>query len=92
MPRKAGLPHFPNTGARREVSELMSTFVLVRWRVLGFFVVMFGFAVSNGYLSTLCFVAGIELPTLDPHEVDLAGTCLALYLTFGLVAGALMWV
>lgn len=54
-----------------------------------FFLVMFAFALSNGYISTLCFISAIELPSLDPHEVDLSGTCLALYLTLGLVVGSL---
>lgn len=54
--------------------------------------IMAAFGVTNGYLSTLCFVAGIQVPDLEANEVDLAGTCLALYLTLGLTAGALLCV
>lgn len=53
-----------------------------------FFLIMFLFAISNGYLSTLIMLAAVSEPSLEEEEVEVAATCLAFYLTCGLAGGS----
>ncbi|GAA6014706.1 hypothetical protein JCM10207_006910 [Rhodosporidiobolus poonsookiae] len=55
-----------------------------------FFTIMLLFAISNGYISTLVMLASVVEPSLDEHEIDIAATCLAFYLTLGLAAGSFL--
>ncbi|GAA5918501.1 hypothetical protein JCM1841_003270 [Sporobolomyces salmonicolor] len=55
-----------------------------------YILIMFIFATSNGYISTLIMLASVVEPSLDEDEVDIAATCLAFYLTAGLASGSLV--
>lgn len=57
---------------------------------LVFFLIMFVFAISNGYLSTLIMLAAVAEPSLEDEEVEVAATCLAFYLTLGLASGSFL--
>ncbi|GAA5870191.1 hypothetical protein JCM8547_006913 [Rhodosporidiobolus lusitaniae] len=63
--------------------------VLIRSDLL-YFLIMFLFAISNGYLSTLIMLASVAEPSLNDHEIDVAATCLAFYLTLGLAGGSFL--
>ncbi|GAA5989365.1 hypothetical protein JCM11641_004200 [Rhodosporidiobolus odoratus] len=52
--------------------------------------IMFLFAISNGYLSTLIMLASVVEPSLEENEIDFAATCLAFYLTLGLACGSFL--
>ncbi|BGO90609.1 hypothetical protein JCM10020v2_002252 [Rhodotorula toruloides] len=57
---------------------------------VAFFLIMFAFAVSNGYISTLIMLASVVEPSLEQEEIEVAATCLAFYLTAGLSAGSFL--
>ena len=42
---------------------------------------MLVFATTNGYASTLIMLAAVVDESLEEHEVDIAATCMAFYLT-----------
>lgn len=35
-----------------------------------YFCILAGFAISNGYVSTLLMIAGVADPSLEPEEID----------------------
>ncbi|BGP14956.1 hypothetical protein JCM10213_007242 [Rhodosporidiobolus nylandii] len=55
-----------------------------------YFFIMFTFALSNGYISTLIMLTSVVEPSLEEHEIDVAATCLAFYLTLGLACGSFL--
>lgn len=55
-----------------------------------FIVILFLLAVSNGYLCSLLMMRAVTEPTLDPEEVDIASSIMLIYLTAGLVSGAML--
>ncbi|GAA6060265.1 hypothetical protein JCM10212_003965 [Sporobolomyces blumeae] len=55
-----------------------------------YILIMFVFASTNGYFSTLIMLASVVEPSLEEDEVDVAATCLAFYLTAGLAGGSLV--
>ncbi|BGP23736.1 hypothetical protein JCM10295v2_002637 [Rhodotorula toruloides] len=57
---------------------------------VAFFLIMFAFAISNGYISTLIMLASVVEPSLEQEEIEVAATCLAFYLTAGLSAGSFL--
>ncbi|KAM0788956.1 hypothetical protein ACM66B_003030 [Microbotryomycetes sp. NB124-2] len=46
-----------------------------------YLVIMLLFSLTNGYGSTLVMLAAVVEPSLEEHEVDVAATCMAFYLT-----------
>ncbi|KAM0754181.1 hypothetical protein T439DRAFT_378255 [Meredithblackwellia eburnea MCA 4105] len=55
-----------------------------------FLFLLFCFSTSNGYISSLVFLAAVVEPTLEEEEIDIAATCITFYLTAGLAAGSLL--
>ncbi|KAG0149889.1 hypothetical protein CROQUDRAFT_104812 [Cronartium quercuum f. sp. fusiforme G11] len=53
-----------------------------------YFIFLSTFSITNGYFSTLLMIAGVTHSKLEPREVDIAATCMSLYLTFGLAMGS----
>ncbi|PLW18157.1 hypothetical protein PCASD_19072 [Puccinia coronata f. sp. avenae] len=66
-----------------------SSIVLFRSDLI-YLVILACFSISNGYLSALLMVAGLEEPSLEADEIDVAATCMSFYLTSGLAAGSLI--
>lgn len=57
---------------------------------LAYILILLLFAVSNGYLCSLLIMRAVVDPALEADEVDIASSIMLVYLTAGLVSGAIL--
>lgn len=48
-----------------------------------YMLIMLLFSFTNGYVATLVFLAAVDEPSLEPQEVEIASTCIPVFLTIG---------